>query len=71
MRSQQIGFEQLSQLSGLHAPEAVREWLQREGVSFALDADARPWTTMPAIDRSLRRRAEQARYPYADIALEF
>ena len=71
MRTQQIGFEKLMQLSGLDEPEAVRLWLHREGVSFALDADARPWTTLPAVDRALRRRAEQARYPYADIALEF
>jgi hypothetical protein len=71
MRSPQIGFEQLTQLSGLDEPQAVRHWLQREGVAFALDADARPWTTLPAIDRALCRRAEQARYPYADIALEF
>jgi hypothetical protein len=69
--TRQIAFEQLSQISGLDAPEAVVLWLRREGVSFALDADARPWTTLQAIDRSLRRRAEQARYPYADIALEF
>jgi hypothetical protein len=71
MHSQQIGFEQLSQLSGLERPECVMLWLRREGVSFALDEESRPWTTMPAIERSLRRRAEQGRYPYADIALEF
>jgi hypothetical protein len=71
MRTRHIDFEQLSRLSGFEDPEAVGRWLRREGVSFALDADARPWTTIQAIQRCLRRRAEQARYPYADIALEF
>lgn len=70
MNSRRIGFEQLSQLSGLAEPALVQIWLQREGIAYSLDADAQPWTTLPAIARALRRRAEQGRYPQAGTALE-
>jgi hypothetical protein len=70
MNSRRIGFEQLSQVSGLTEPALVQIWLQREGVAYALDADAQPWTTLPAIARAMRRRAEQGRSPRADAALD-
>lgn len=71
MATQRIGFEQLSQLSGLDCPPEVGAWLRCEGVSFSLDAQGRPWTTASAIERAMRRRAEQGRYPCAEVALEF
>jgi hypothetical protein len=70
MRTQKIGFDQLLQVSGYEDRDTVAAWLKVEGVSFSLDEQGRPWTTMPAIERSLRRRAEEGRYPYADIAME-
>lgn len=70
MRTQRIGFEQLSQLSGLAEPALVQIWLQREGVAYSLDAQSHPWTTHSAIDRAMQRRAERRRDPYADTALE-
>lgn len=71
MATQRIGFEQLSQLSGLDTPPEVGAWLRCERVSFSLDENGQPWTTASAIERALRRRAEQGRHPYADVALEF
>jgi hypothetical protein len=70
MRTQRIGFEQLSKLSGLAEPALVQIWLQREGVAYSLDAQSQPWTTMPAIDRAMQRRAEQGRKSHANTALE-
>jgi hypothetical protein len=70
MPTSQIDFDQLSQLCGRDDGASVADWLRTEGVSFSLDAQGLPWTTLPAIERSIRRRAEQGRYPYADIALE-
>ena len=71
MATQRIGFEQLSQLSGLDSPTEVAAWLRCEGVSFSLDGQGQPWTTGSAIERALLRRAKQGRYQHSDFALEF
>jgi hypothetical protein len=71
MSGVRVSFEELQLISRLKRPASVVRWLLQEGIAYSLDARSLPWTTVPAIDRCLRRRSELARYPYADIALEF
>lgn len=57
-------FPDLQRLSGRDRPTAVKKWLQKQGISFMLNADGRPVTTEKALnDVLLRGRKTEPNWP--------
>lgn len=48
-------FDDLRRLSGRNRPSAVKKWLQRQGVSYMLNANGQPVTTEKALNDALLR----------------
>ena len=71
MTAVRISFEDLQLITGLKRPTSLARWLRQEAIAFSLDHRGLPWTTLPAVRRARVRRGAPARYPCADLALDF
>ena len=71
MTGVRISFEDLQLITGFKRPTSLARWLRQEAIAFSLDHRGLPWTTLPAVRRARVRRGAPARYPCADLALDF